>query len=185
MDSPFRRRRGLSGLISLAGLAVAALSIAPAGAQQVIAGKGSVTIDLGVLNQLGPPVTGGNQPYGQAATQPQAIYGQPANNNTGQTYGGLQFPPQQYPVSTLMVQPPVGSTPYVPPAATASVPPAPASTATTGATAHNCSMIPGLPTSPAWIIRSDPFSAVNASGRKRPWVSEISPIIAASPTVRS
>jgi len=58
-------------------------------------------------------------------------------------------------------------------------------TATTGATAHNCSMIPGLPTSPAWIIRSDPFSAVNASGRKRPCVSEMSPTIAASPTVRS
>src|SRR6266446_5869545 len=122
MDSQFRRRRGLSGLISLAGLAVAALSIAPAGAQQVIAGKGSVTIDLGVLNQLGPPVAGGNQPNGQAPT---AIYGQPAYNNTGQTYGGLQFPPQQYPVSTLTVQPPAGSTPYVPPAATASVPPAP------------------------------------------------------------
>ena len=132
MDSQFRRRRGLSGLISLAGLAVAALSIAPAGAQQVIAGKGSVTIDLGVLNQLGPPVAGGNQPNGQAPT---AIYGQPAYNNTGQTYGGLQFPPQQYPVSTLTVQPPAGSTPYVPPAATASVPPAPASTASTGATA--------------------------------------------------
>jgi outer membrane protein OmpA-like peptidoglycan-associated protein len=132
MDSQFRRRRGLPGLISLAGLAVATLSIAPAGAQQVIAGKGSVTIDLGVLNQLGQPVAGGNQPNGQAPT---GIYGQPAYNNTGQTYGGLQFPPQQYPVSTLTVQPPVGSTPYVPPAATASVPPAPASTASTSATA--------------------------------------------------
>jgi hypothetical protein len=143
MDAPLRRRRGLSCLLSLSGLAVLAVAISPAGAQQVTAGKGSVTIDLGVLNQLGQPVTGGYAPYPPAGTYPQAYgqpaysqppYGQPAYSYPGQTYGGLLFPPQQYPVSTLTVQPPVGSVPYVPPASTANTAPAPAATTATTTT---------------------------------------------------
>jgi outer membrane protein OmpA-like peptidoglycan-associated protein len=141
MDSPLCRRTGLSGSISLVISAVAALSIAPASAQQVIAGKGSVTIDLGVLNQLGQPVTPGYLPYGQAGTYPQAVYGQPAYGQPvygqagyGQSYGELMFPPQQYPVSTLTVQPPVGSVPYVPPSSAASMPVASAATGSTAST---------------------------------------------------
>lgn len=136
MDSPLRRHRGLSGSIGLVISAVAALSTAPAGAQQVIAGKGSVTIDLGVLNQLGQPVTPGYLPYGQAGTNPQAVYGQPVYGQAGygQSNGGLMFPPQQYPVSTLTVQPPVGSVPYVAPSSTASMPVAPAATGSTAST---------------------------------------------------
>jgi outer membrane protein OmpA-like peptidoglycan-associated protein len=141
MDAPLRHCRGLSGLLSLAGFAVLAVAISPASAQQVTAGKGSVTIDLGVLNQLGQPVTGGYAPYGQAGAYPQSVYGQPAYGQPmptygypGQSYGGLLFPPQQYPVSTLTVQPPVGSVPYVPPASTASMAPAPASTGATAST---------------------------------------------------
>jgi outer membrane protein OmpA-like peptidoglycan-associated protein len=147
MDRPIIRRRGLMGCLSLAALACAAASVTPADAQQVLAGKGAVTIDLGVLNQLGQPVTGGYAPqggsypaYGQPAYA-QPAYGQPYAQGY-QTYGGLQFPPQQYPVSTLMVQPPAGATPYVPaavasapastmPAMTASAPAASTSTSTT------------------------------------------------------
>jgi outer membrane protein OmpA-like peptidoglycan-associated protein len=152
MDRPLLRRRGLLSCLGLAAL-VSAVAGAPADAQQVIAGKGAVTIDLGVLNQLGQPVAGGYAPYGQTPTYPgysqpiygqQPAYGQPyAYGQPGymQTYGGLQFPPPQYPVSSLMVQPPAGATPYVPSAATASAPAmaAPATTMapTTGAATTN------------------------------------------------
>src|ERR1043166_1391897 len=112
MDVPLRRRRGPLALIGLTGLAACALSFAPADAHQVIPGKGSVTIDLGGLTQRGPPVVGGYAPGGQASAYPAAGYGQPIYGQTGQTYGGLQFPPRQYPVSTLTVQPPAGSAPY-------------------------------------------------------------------------
>src|SRR5947208_1423627 len=77
MDLPLRRRRAPLAFLGLAGLAAYALSFAPADAQQVIAGKGSVTIDLGVLNQLGPPVAGGYAPSGQASSYPAAGSGQP------------------------------------------------------------------------------------------------------------
>ena len=111
MDLPLRRRRAPLAFLGLAGLAAYALSFAPADAQQVIAGKGSVTIDLGVLNQLGPPVAGGYAPSGQASSYPAAGSGQPVYGQTanGQTYGGLQLPPKQYPVSTLTVPPPAGA----------------------------------------------------------------------------
>src|SRR5579862_6988704 len=132
MDRPIIRSRGLLGCLSLAALACAAASAMPADAQQVLAGKGAVTIDLGVLNQLGQPVAGGYAPqggsypaYGQPAYG-QPAYGQPYTQPYApgylQTYGGLQFPPPQYPVSSLMVQPPAGSTPYVPSAAAVSAP---------------------------------------------------------------
>ena len=74
MDRPIIRRRGLLGCLSLAALACAAASAMPAQAQQVLAGKGAVTIDLGVLNQLGQPVTGGYAPQGGSYP----AYGQPA-----------------------------------------------------------------------------------------------------------
>src|SRR5215831_14261865 len=35
----------------------------------------------------------------------------------------------------------------------------------------------GLPTSPAWTMRCDPRRAATASGRRRPWVSEITPTL--------
>lgn len=133
MDRSFLRYRRLLGCL---GLGVAALaSVAPASAQQVIAGKGAVTIDLGVLNQLGQPVSQGYAPSGQAYSgysQPlygQPTYGQPYAPGYMQTYGGLQFPPQQYPASTLLVQPPAGAAPYVPQAASAPAMTAPAMTA--------------------------------------------------------
>jgi len=50
-------------------------------------------------------------------------------------------------------------------------------TATTGARVFSASTISGLPTSPAWMIRSDPCSACSASSRNTPWVSEISPMV--------
>jgi len=160
MDRPMIRRRGLMGCLSLAVFACAAASASPADAQQVLAGKGAVTIDLGVLNQLGQPVTGGYAPqggsypaYGQPAYG-QAAYGQPyalPYTQGYQTYGGLQFPPQQYPVSSLMVQPPAGSTPYVPQAASTSAPamtPAAATTApaaTTSMAGSSASTTAGTP----------------------------------------
>src|ERR1051326_4555151 len=133
MDRSFLRYRRLLGCL---GLGVAALAcVAPASAQQVIAGKGAVTIDLGVLNQLGQPVSQGYATGGQAYpgySQPlygQPTYGQPYAPGYMQTYGGLQFPPPQYPASTLLVQPPAGATPYVPQAASAPAMTAPAVTA--------------------------------------------------------
>src|SRR5436190_4423026 len=36
--------------------------------------------------------------------------------------------------------------------------------------------ISGPPMSPAWMMCADPASAARASGRSRPWVSEIRPI---------
>src|SRR5690349_8182042 len=140
MDRSFLRYRRLLGCL---GLGVAALaSAAPASAQQVIAGKGAVTIDLGVLNQLGQPVSQGYAPSGQTYpgySQPlygPPVYGQAYAPGYMQTYGGLQFPPPRYPASTLLVQPPAGATPYVPqaasaPAMTAPVLTPPASTAST------------------------------------------------------
>ncbi len=147
MDISLRRRTRLSALFSLAGFAITALSVAPADAQKVTAGKGSVTIDLGVLNQLGPPLTPGAYPYGQTGAYQQPIYGQPVYGQYGygqpaysgypaQPYGGLLFPPQQYPVSTLTVPAPAGSTPYVAPQpAMASTPPAAPATTTNASTA--------------------------------------------------
>src|SRR2546427_767371 len=87
MDVPLRSRRGSLALIGLAGLAGCALSFTPADAQQVIAGKGSVTIDLGVLDQLGPPVAGAYAPGGQASSYPAAGYSQPRYGPTSQTRG--------------------------------------------------------------------------------------------------
>src|SRR5262250_1799602 len=100
MDSHLARRGSLLGCFALTGIALTALFLSPAAAQQVIAGKGSVTIDLGVLNQMGPPVSQGYQPNGSGY----AGYGQPYAQSYPQpyvpgylpTYGGLQFPPQQY-----------------------------------------------------------------------------------------
>ncbi len=162
MDRPIIRRRGLLGCLSLAALTCAAASAMPADAQQVLAGKGAVTIDLGVLNQLGQPVAGGYAPqggtypaYGQPAYG-QPAYGQPYTQPYApgylQTYGGLQFPPQQYPVSSLMVQPPAGSTPYVPsaaavsaPAMTSSAPATTTSATTTMAASSGASTTTGTP----------------------------------------
>lgn len=136
MVALLRRPEGLSSLLGLAGLATATLFVAPASAQQVTAAQGSVTIDLGVLDQLGPPAAPGAYPYGQSSTYPQTIYGPPAYGQQvygqsqynpyspayGQTYGGLMFPPQQRPVSTLTVPAPAASTPYLPAQTAASTP---------------------------------------------------------------
>ncbi len=134
MVSHLARRGSLLGCFALAGTALAALPLTPADAQQVIAGKGSVTIDLGVLNQLGQPVSQGYQPNGSGYSgygQPYAqAYPQPYAPGYLPNYGGLQFPPQQYPASTLLVQPPAGAAPYVPMAAA----PAPAPTPTAAST---------------------------------------------------
>src|SRR6266550_4161668 len=48
-------------------------------------------------------------------------------------------------------------------------------TARTGATARSASNTAGAPMSPQWTMRSDPRSRSTASGRIRPWVSEITP----------
>src|SRR5436190_23049856 len=53
-------------------------------------------------------------------------------------------------------------------------------TATTGASFRSSSRIPGSPTSPAWMISAEPSSARSASGRSRPWVSEIRPMVASA-----
>jgi hypothetical protein len=42
---------------------------------------------------------------------------------------------------------------------------------------RRCRRPGGLPTSPAWMMGSQPASAASASGRSRPWVSEIAPIV--------
>src|SRR5262249_28722418 len=39
----------------------------------------------------------------------------------------------------------------------------------------------GLPTSPAWMMGSQPASAASACGRSRPWVSEIAPMVRIMP----
>jgi len=49
-------------------------------------------------------------------------------------------------------------------------------TAVTGAISASLSKISGAPMSPAWMMKADPSRAANASGRSRPWVSEITPI---------
>ena len=54
-----RRRRCLSGVLGFAGLAALTTPTLPVAAQQVTTGNGSVTVDLGVLNQLGSPLTQG------------------------------------------------------------------------------------------------------------------------------
>jgi outer membrane protein OmpA-like peptidoglycan-associated protein len=163
MDRPMIHRRGLMGCLSLAALACAAASAMPADAQQVLAGKGAVTIDLGVLNQLGQPVAGGYAPQGGSyPAYGQPAYGQPYAQGAYapgyvQTYGGLQFPPQQYPVSSLMVQPPAGSTPYVPsasapamtsnaPAMTTNAPAATSSMAASSASSTTTGTPPPAPT---------------------------------------
>ena len=48
--------------------------------------------------------------------------------------------------------------------------------AVTGAISASLGTMSGLPMSPAWMMCSTPSSAYNASGRSRPWVSEITPI---------
>lgn len=160
MDMLLRRPRRRPCLIGLAGLSVLAFAAAPVAAQQITAAKGSVTIDLGVLNQLGTPSTpGGYYPYSQAPgyappAYGQSAYGQPAyaqpayngyNPYPTQPIGPLLYPPTQNPVSTLTVPPPPGATPYVAeqPAASASSaavaasPPPPPSTPATPAEATN------------------------------------------------
>ena len=116
MDLLLRRRRRRPCLIGLAVLSVLALGAAPVAAQQVTAGKGSVTIDLGVLNQLGSPYTpGGYYPYGQAPGYAPPVYGQsaygqpvyaqpaynPYNPYPTQPTGGLLYPPTQSPASGM------------------------------------------------------------------------------------
>src|SRR4051794_35302067 len=49
-------------------------------------------------------------------------------------------------------------------------------TAVTGAMALRRWRFSGPPMSPAWMMCADPASAARASGRSRPWVSEIRPI---------
>ena len=71
----------LASLVGLAALTALAIGSAPAAAQQVTAAQGSVTIDLGVLNQLGPTATPGYSPYVQQQTYPgysQPVYSQPS-----------------------------------------------------------------------------------------------------------
>lgn len=174
MDRSFLRYRRLLGCL---GLGVAALACAaPASAQQVIAGKGAVTIDLGVLNQLGQPVSQGyatgNQAY-PGYSQPlygQPTYGQAYAPGYMQTYGGLQFPPQQYPASTLLVQPPAGAAPYVPqaasaPAMTAPAMTAPASTASTATTTTTSSSTAGTPPpAPTPTPAAVPMTTTDTSG---------------------
>jgi hypothetical protein len=48
-------------------------------------------------------------------------------------------------------------------------------TAKVGATPRSVSITSGAPTSPAWMIRSQPRSASTACGRSSPWVSEMTP----------
>ena len=50
-------------------------------------------------------------------------------------------------------------------------------TTTTGASFRSASRIAGLPTSPAWMMSSEPRIASTASSRSNPCVSEISPTI--------
>ena len=130
MDTEPHRRR-LSGLLGLASLACLACPAAGF-AQQVTTPNGSVTIDYGVLNSVGQSQAGGYgaQPtwpysqsvnpydqsaaanaYGQQAPYP---YGQPAWGYRNQSNLQPLYPPPQYPVSSLLVPPPVGSMPYVP-----------------------------------------------------------------------
>src|SRR5580704_9748909 len=47
--------------------------------------------------------------------------------------------------------------------------------ANVGATSRKRSSTSGLPTSPTWMMRSQPRSAATACGRSRPWVSEMTP----------
>lgn len=91
-------------------IALAAVGIAPAGAQQ--SGNGSVIVDYGVLEQLGTPATipGGltNQPPGPAYAQPYGAYPQPQPYGAygQQPYAGtpqLLNPPASMPRSTLTV----------------------------------------------------------------------------------
>jgi outer membrane protein OmpA-like peptidoglycan-associated protein len=178
-----RRLSDLLGLASFAclGLGCLAWPAARAHAQQVTTPNGAVTIDYGVLNALGQGQAPGVMVYGQAygrAPYPAYVqspysqspyappvspygqpaypypYGQPAYGYPAQGAGQVLYPPPQYPVSSLLVPAPMGSTPYVPqvsavqrtqpmtppaataPAATAMAPaPAPASTATATTTA--------------------------------------------------
>src|SRR6516164_1440395 len=51
----------------------------------------------------------------------------------------------------------------------------------TGASAPSLASTSGLPTSPAWMMGSQPASAANACGRSRPWVSEIAPMVRIMP----
>src|SRR6516162_2191256 len=51
----------------------------------------------------------------------------------------------------------------------------------TGASAPSLASTSGLPTSPAWMMGSQPASAASACGRSRPWVSEIAPMVRLMP----
>jgi len=189
MDMLLRRPRRRPCLIGLAGLSALAIAATPVAAQQVTAAQGSVTIDLGVLNQLGAPSTpGGYYPYSQApgyappaygqSGYGQSAYGQPAyaqpaysgyNPYPTQATGNLLYPPTQNPVSTLTVPPPPGSTPYVPeqPAATASTanvaanPPPPPSPPPTPAEATN----QGTATAPAASTEATASTAETTTGQ--------------------
>jgi hypothetical protein len=52
----------------------------------------------------------------------------------------------------------------------------------TGASAPSLASTSGVPTSPAWMMGSQPASAATACGRSKPWVSEIAPMVRIMPT---
>ena len=58
-------------------------------------------------------------------------------------------------------------------------------TACTGARARRLSSTSGDPTSPAWTISSQPFSASIALSLSSPWVSEITPMIIDKPILQA
>jgi outer membrane protein OmpA-like peptidoglycan-associated protein len=177
MGTELRRRRRLSDLLGLAsiaciGLACGAWPAASAHAQQVTTPNGAVTIDYGVLNALGgqgqaPGATAYGQPYPAYAQSPYTQspyappvspfgqpaypypYGQPAYGYPAQGTGQVLYPPPQYPVSSLLVPPPMGSTPYVPQAA-AVQPTQPVTPAATAPAAPAMATAPAsTPTTPA------------------------------------
>ena len=183
MDMLLRRPGRRPCLIGLAGISALALAAAPVAAQQVTAAQGSVTIDLGVLNQLGAPSTpGGYYPYGEAPgyapAYGQSAYGQPAytqpayngyNPYPTQPTGPLLYPPIQNPTSTLTVPPPPGATPYVAeqPAAASSTanaaasPPPPPSAPPTPAEATN----QGTTTAPAASTETTAATPATTTGQ--------------------
>jgi outer membrane protein OmpA-like peptidoglycan-associated protein len=97
----------------------------PALAEPETSANGAVTVDLSVLNQLGPaPGAGGAYVSGQPLYG-QPLYGQPGYAAPGaaaplyggynpyavQPSGGLLYPPVDNPVSILTVPPPLGAAP--------------------------------------------------------------------------
>src|SRR5215472_8213283 len=174
MDTELHRRRRLSGLLGLASLACLAWPAAGF-TQQVTTPNGSVTIDYGVLNSVGQgqgsggygaqpswPYSPSVNPYDQSAAanaygqQAPYPYGQPAWGYRNQSNLQPLYPPPQYPVSSLLVPPPVGSMPYVPraaaqpsqaPASESTAPAAPTSTetASTGTGSTGSETAPAAP----------------------------------------